>query len=141
MFVKQKEIWYISWVHSNYFLFWAQSSGSIRAPRIIIRTVHTKWIKTNLVISISLGFRGAGTYVDMRTCPHHVLRQSLKNVLFRNIKTWKCSIFEFCPHQFETNMACPQYVQIRSGAPVIKNVHKTCENIVFVVVKSLHGCF
>ena len=28
--------------------------GSIRAPRVIIRTVHTKWIKTNLVISNSL---------------------------------------------------------------------------------------
>ena len=58
MFVKQKEIWCIFRVHSNYFLFWAQSSGSIRAPRIIIRTVHTKWIKTNLVISISLGPKG-----------------------------------------------------------------------------------
>ena len=31
-----------------------QSSGSIKAPRIIVRMVHTKWIKTNLVISISL---------------------------------------------------------------------------------------
>ena len=40
-----------------------------------------------------------GTYVDMGSCPHHILGESLKNVLNLNVKPWKWSIFEYCPHQ------------------------------------------
>ena len=31
-------------------------------------------------------FRGAGTYVDMWTCPHHILGKIFENILFLNIK-------------------------------------------------------
>ena len=37
--------------------------------------------------SCSSNFRGAGTYADMGTCPHHILGQSLENVLFLNVKS------------------------------------------------------
>ena len=83
MFVKQKEIWYISRVHSNYSLFWAQSFGSIRAPRIIIRTVHTKWIKTNLVISISLGWNSDFDYESWALLKNLTL-QNFKNSIFQS---------------------------------------------------------
>ena len=80
---------YISWVHSNYFLFWAQSFGSIRAPRIIIRTVHTKWIKTNLVISISLGSNSL-CYVTKSRIVEPFQIGELKSNIFDHLKHMNC---------------------------------------------------
>ena len=45
------------------FSFGIKSSGSIRAPRMNIRTVNTKWIKMNLVISNSLALISSWIWV------------------------------------------------------------------------------
>jgi len=46
---KRYEYLFSVYIYSEHFLFWAQSFGSNKVARITIRTVHTKWMKTNLV--------------------------------------------------------------------------------------------
>ena len=53
--------------------------------------------------------RGTGTYKDTRTCPDHVLRKSLEKSYFC-ILSWPC---------LRQNLSCPEYLQIRSAAPVL----------------------
>ena len=93
MFVKPKEIWHSSRVHSNYFLFWAESFGSIRAPRTIVRTVHTKWIKTNLVISISLGLAYCCTKLDTYFCSNTTNEATKAEFHQENALPWKYSTY------------------------------------------------
>ena len=44
-------------------------------------------IENDVNESFSSNFRGAGTNVDMGTCPHHILGQGLENVPFLNVET------------------------------------------------------
>ena len=40
----------------------------------------------------------------MGTCPHHILEQSLENVLFLNVKPWRHPISEWCPPPSKTQL-------------------------------------
>ena len=49
-------------------------------------------------------FRGAGTYKDMGTCPNHISKQSLENILFMNIVPTKF-MTEVFKSQVSSNMS------------------------------------
>ena len=53
--------------------------------------------------------RVAKIYGDKRTCPNHILEQSLENVLCLNIAPTKFKIEIFCPKYLEIHSSTPAY--------------------------------
>ena len=60
------------------------ASSTMMGLKKEIRVTNKILIKTN-TISHGMASRGAGTYKDTRTCPDHVLRQSLGKFIFLKI--------------------------------------------------------
>ena len=58
--------------------------------------------------------RGIGTYVDMETCPLHILGQGHENVLYLNVSPY-CLMLS--PPSSRHNLTCPHYLQISSNVP------------------------
>ena len=70
----------------------AQSSNKDVVSKINFRGFSLYLVLTNMVtgkfpnVSGKVQYRGAGTYVDMWTCPHYILGQIFGNILFLNVK-------------------------------------------------------
>ena len=75
-------------------IFYLQSWTKVPAGFFVSRPKNQRLaLVQNIVMAVDefecllkMYFRGARTYVDMGTCPHYILRQSLENVLFLNVK-------------------------------------------------------